>query len=102
MLTCLSTIRSNLRQLPCHVGNQFDFSLAITPRHHIWGVFIQPFVLVFYPAIFATFLIYGIMIIWIAVFTVVNSEIFNTLLYNFRALQTGLISISPLIFLVIR
>lgn len=76
------------------------FSGHYTKASHL-KVFIRPFVLFFYPAIFATFLIYGVMITWVVVFTVVNSSIFNAPPYNFSTSQTGLVSISPLILSVI-
>ncbi|KAH8697941.1 major facilitator superfamily domain-containing protein [Talaromyces proteolyticus] len=60
-------------------------------------VFIRPFILFCYPAVFAAFLIYGTMITWVVIFTVVNGVIFVAPPYNFTTSQTGLVSLSPLI-----
>ena len=63
----------------------------------IWKVFLRPFVLLFYPAVFWAFLLYGTTITWIVVFSVVNAAIFVNPPYNFSVSQTGLISLSPFI-----
>ncbi|KAL1844740.1 hypothetical protein VTK73DRAFT_1881 [Phialemonium thermophilum] len=63
----------------------------------IWKVFLRPFVLLFYPAVFWAFLLYGTTLTWIVVFSVVNGVIFVAPPYNFTVSQTGLISLSPFV-----
>ncbi len=61
-------------------------------------IFMRPFVVFFYPAVFWAFLLYGATLTWIVVFSVVNAQIFTEPPYNFSVSQTGLISLSPFIF----
>ncbi|KAK3934361.1 major facilitator superfamily domain-containing protein [Diplogelasinospora grovesii] len=63
----------------------------------IWKIFLRPVVLLFYPAVFWAFLIYGTTLTWIVVFSVVNGVIFVQPPYNFSISQTGLISLSPFV-----
>lgn len=62
-----------------------------------WKVLIRPVVVFWYPAVLWGFLIYGITLTWIVVFSVVNASIFTLPPYNFTVSQVGLISISPFI-----
>ncbi|KAK3348805.1 major facilitator superfamily domain-containing protein [Lasiosphaeria hispida] len=66
-----------------------------------WKVFTRPVILLFYPAVFWGFLIYGTTLTWIVVFSVVNGVIFVKPPYNFSISQTGLISLSPFILTII-
>ncbi|KAB5546798.1 serine/threonine kinase 16 [Coniochaeta sp. 2T2.1] len=63
----------------------------------IWKIFVRPVILLFYPAVFWSFLMYGTTLTWIVVFSVVNGVIFVGPPYNFSVSQTGLISLSPFI-----
>jgi len=64
-------------------------------------IFLRPFVIFWYPAVFWSFMMYGATLTWIVVFSVVNAVIFNAPPYNFSVSQTGLISISPFVFTII-
>jgi len=64
-------------------------------------ILLRPFILLFYPAITWAFLVYGITLTWIVVFSVVNASIFTSPLYNFSVSQVGLISLSPLLMTII-
>jgi MFS family permease len=64
-------------------------------------IFLRPFVVFFYPAVFWAFLMYGATLTWIVVFSVVNASIFTQEPYNFSVSQTGLISLSPFVFTLI-
>ncbi|KAK3306130.1 major facilitator superfamily domain-containing protein [Chaetomium strumarium] len=66
-----------------------------------WKPFVRPCVMFFYPAVFWGFLVYGTVITWIVVFSVVNGVIFVGPPYNFTVSQTGLISLSPFIMTII-
>ncbi|KXX82424.1 Protein HOL1 [Madurella mycetomatis] len=66
-----------------------------------WKPFLRPVVMLFYPAVFWGFLVYGTVITWIVVFSVVNAEIFNREPYNFSVSETGLISLSPFVLTII-
>ncbi|KAH6637254.1 major facilitator superfamily domain-containing protein [Chaetomium tenue] len=66
-----------------------------------WKPFARPVVMLFYPAVMWGFLVYGTVITWIVVFSVVNAAIFNVAPYNFSVSQTGLISLSPFIMTII-
>ncbi|KAI1763834.1 MFS general substrate transporter [Hypoxylon sp. FL1150] len=63
----------------------------------LWKVFMRPFVVFFYPGVLWGFLLYGITLSWIVVFSVVNAVIFTAPPYNFSVSETGLISLSPFI-----
>ncbi|KAI6367849.1 hypothetical protein MCOR25_004812 [Pyricularia grisea] len=67
----------------------------------LWKVFLRPVVLFFYPAVLWGFLIYGTLMTWIVVFSVVNAVIFINPPYNFTISQTGLISLSPFILTIV-
>ncbi|KAI6432119.1 hypothetical protein MCOR21_003590 [Pyricularia oryzae] len=67
----------------------------------LWKVFLRPVVLFFYPAVLWGFLIYGTLMTWIVVFSVVNAVIFVNPPYNFTISQTGLISLSPFILTIV-
>jgi MFS family permease len=64
-------------------------------------IFARPFILFFYPAVFWGFLLFGITLTWIVVFSVVNGVIFVAPPYNFSISETGLISLSPFILTLI-
>ncbi|KAK4183251.1 major facilitator superfamily domain-containing protein [Podospora australis] len=66
-----------------------------------WKPFVRPFVMLFYPAVFWGFLVYGTVITWIVVFSVVNGVIFVSPPYNFSISETGLISLSPFIMTIL-
>lgn len=66
-----------------------------------WKVLLRPVVIFFYPAVLWAFLIYGVTLTWIVVFSVVNASIFTLPPYNFTVSQVGLISISPFIMTLI-
>lgn len=63
----------------------------------LWKIFLRPFVIFFYPAVLWAFLLYGVTLTWIVVFSVVNAVIFTAPPYNFSVSETGLISLSPFI-----
>lgn len=63
----------------------------------LWKIFLRPMVVFFYPGVLWGFLLYGITLSWIVVFSVVNAVIFTAPPYNFSVSQTGLISLSPFI-----
>ncbi|KAI1085025.1 MFS general substrate transporter [Whalleya microplaca] len=63
----------------------------------LWKIFLRPMVVFFYPAVLWAFLVYGVTLTWIVVFSVVNAVIFTAPPYNFSVSQTGLISLSPFI-----
>lgn len=62
-----------------------------------WKILLRPAVVFFYPAVLWAFLIYGITLTWIVVFSVVNASIFTFPPYNFSVSEVGLISISPFV-----
>lgn len=85
-----------------------------------WKPFARPVVMLFYPAVFWGFLVYGkhpwlkiqatetsysqklgTLITWIVVFSVVNGVIFVQEPYNFTISETGLISLSPFILTIV-
>jgi len=66
-----------------------------------WKILIRPAVVFWYPAVLWAFLIYGVTLTWIVVFSVVNASIFTLPPYNFTVSQVGLISISPFILTLI-
>ncbi|KAK3995171.1 major facilitator superfamily domain-containing protein [Cladorrhinum sp. PSN332] len=66
-----------------------------------WKPFVRPAILLFYPAVFWGFLVYGTVITWIVVFSVVNASIFVQPPYSFTVSQVGLISLSPFILTII-
>ncbi|KAH9211205.1 major facilitator superfamily domain-containing protein [Leptodontidium sp. 2 PMI_412] len=66
-----------------------------------WKILVRPAVVLFYPAVLWAFLIYGITLTWIVVFSVVNASIFTLPPYNFTVSEVGLISISPFIMTLI-
>jgi MFS family permease len=66
-----------------------------------WKILVRPVVVFWYPAVLWGFLIYGITLTWIVVFSVVNASIFTLPPYNFSVSQTGLISLSPFIMTLI-
>ncbi|KAI0811555.1 major facilitator superfamily domain-containing protein [Xylaria sp. FL0064] len=61
----------------------------------LWKIFARPLVIFWYPAVLWAFLLYGVTLTWIVVFSVVNAVIFTAPPYNFSVSQTGLISLSP-------
>ncbi|KAI3326795.1 major facilitator superfamily domain-containing protein [Xylariaceae sp. AK1471] len=61
----------------------------------LWKIFLRPMVIFWYPAVLWAFLLYGVTLTWIVVFSVVNAVIFTAPPYNFSVSQTGLISLSP-------
>ncbi|TGJ79989.1 hypothetical protein E0Z10_g8777 [Xylaria hypoxylon] len=61
----------------------------------LWKIFLRPFVIFWYPAVLWAFLLYGVTLTWIVVFSVVNAVIFTAPPYNFSVSETGLISLSP-------
>ncbi|KAI1475163.1 MFS general substrate transporter [Daldinia eschscholtzii] len=63
----------------------------------LWKIFLRPVVIFFYPAVLWAFLLYGVTLTWIVVFSVVNAVIFTAPPYNFSVSETGLISLSPFI-----
>jgi hypothetical protein len=66
-----------------------------------WKILIRPAVIFWYPGVLWGFLIYGVTLTWIVVFSVVNAQIFGVAPYNFTPSQIGLISLSPLVMTVI-
>lgn len=67
----------------------------------VWKIMIRPVVIFWYPAVLWAFLIYGVSLTWIVVFSVVNASIFTLPPYNFSVSETGLISLSPFIFTIL-
>ncbi|KAI0012525.1 MFS general substrate transporter [Xylariaceae sp. FL0662B] len=63
----------------------------------LWKIFLRPMVVFWYPAVLWAFLVYGVTLTWIVVFSVVNAVIFTAPPYNFSVSETGLISLSPFI-----
>lgn len=66
-----------------------------------WKIFLRPLVIFWYPAVLWAFLLYGVTLTWIVVFSVVNATIFTLPPYNFSVSQTGLISLSPFILSIV-
>jgi MFS family permease len=66
----------------------------------LWKVFVRPFIMFGYPAIIWAWLLYGTVITWIVVFSVVNGVLFPNI-YGFSVSETGLIGLSPFIFSLI-
>jgi MFS family permease len=66
-----------------------------------WKILIRPVVIFWYPGVLWGFLIYGVTLTWIVVFSVVNAQIFGVAPYHFTPSQIGLISLSPLIMTVV-
>ncbi|KAI1466194.1 MFS general substrate transporter [Daldinia caldariorum] len=73
------------------------WSGAIYTSTPLWKIFLRPVVIFFYPAVLWAFLLYGVTLTWIVVFSVVNAVIFTAPPYNFSVSETGLISLSPFI-----
>ncbi|KAI0015275.1 major facilitator superfamily domain-containing protein [Xylariomycetidae sp. FL0641] len=63
----------------------------------LWKIFLRPMVVFWYPGVLWAFLLYGVTLTWIVVFSVVNAVIFTAPPYNFSVSETGLISLSPFI-----
>ncbi|KAF2184138.1 MFS general substrate transporter [Zopfia rhizophila CBS 207.26] len=63
-------------------------------------VFLRPFIMFTYPAVIWAWLLYGTVITWIVVFSVVNGVLFPTV-YGFSVSETGLTGLSPFIFSLI-
>ncbi|KAI0197493.1 major facilitator superfamily domain-containing protein [Astrocystis sublimbata] len=80
---------SFLRSLRMFSGTYTD-----TP---LWKIFLRPLVVFWYPGVLWAFLLYGVTLTWIVVFSVVNAPIFTAPPYNFSVSETGLISLSPFI-----
>ncbi|KAF2791604.1 MFS general substrate transporter [Melanomma pulvis-pyrius CBS 109.77] len=81
----------------------FIQTLAIfsgTYTHSPIKVFIRPFIMFTYPAVIWAWLLYGTVITWIVVFSVVNGVLFPTV-YGFSVSETGLTGLSPFIFSLI-
>lgn len=66
-----------------------------------WKILIRPVVVFWYPAVLWAFLIYGVTLTWIVVFSVVNAAIFTVPPYNFSVSEVGLISLSPFVMTII-
>ncbi|KAL3426059.1 Protein HOL1-like protein 2 [Phlyctema vagabunda] len=66
-----------------------------------WKILVRPAVVFWYPAVLWAFLLYGVTLTWIVVFSVVNAAIFTLPPYNFSVSQTGLISLSPFIMTIV-
>jgi hypothetical protein len=64
-------------------------------------ILIRPVIVFFYPAVLWAFLIYGVTLTWIVVFSVVNASIFTEPPYNFSVSEVGLISLSPFVMTII-
>jgi MFS family permease len=67
---------------------------------HPLKVFVRPFIMFTYPAVIWAWLLYGTVITWIVVFSVVNGVLFPTV-YGFSTSETGLTGLSPFIFSLI-
>ncbi|KAF2276286.1 MFS general substrate transporter [Westerdykella ornata] len=59
-------------------------------------VFIRPFIMYSYPSVIWALLLYGTVITWIVVFSVVNGVLFPNV-YGFSVSQTGLTALAPFI-----
>jgi hypothetical protein len=66
-----------------------------------WKILIRPVIMFWYPGVLWGFLIYGVTLTWIVVFSVVNAQLFQLAPYFFSVSQVGLISISPLIMTIL-
>lgn len=66
-----------------------------------WKIIVRPAVIFFYPAVLWGFLIYGVTLTWIVVFSVANAGLFAQAPYNFGPSQVGLLGLSPFIFTII-
>ncbi|CAG8949735.1 hypothetical protein HYFRA_00004054 [Hymenoscyphus fraxineus] len=64
-------------------------------------IFLRPAIVFFYPGVIWAFLIYGVTLTWIVVFSVVNASIFTEAPYSFSVSQVGLISLSPFILTIV-
>jgi hypothetical protein len=66
-----------------------------------WQILIRPAVIFWYPGVLWGFLVYGVTLTWIVVFSVVNAQIFGLPPYSFSPSQIGLISISPFVMTIV-
>jgi len=89
-------MQSNAEPKMSYVQSLHIFT-GIHSRTPLWKIFLRPFIVFWYPAVFWAFLIYGTTLTWIVVFSVVNGVIFTQPPYNFSVSDTGLISLSPFI-----
>ena len=71
------------------------FYTGVYTETPLWKIFLRPLVIFWYPAVLWAFLLYGVTLTWIVVFSVVNAVIFTAPPYNFSVSETGLISLSP-------
>ncbi|KAI0389970.1 major facilitator superfamily domain-containing protein [Xylariaceae sp. FL0594] len=71
------------------------FYTGVYAKTPLWKIFLRPMVVFWYPAVLWAFLLYGVTLTWIVVFSVVNAVIFTAPPYKFSVSQTGLISLSP-------
>jgi hypothetical protein len=85
---------SYLKSLRLMTGKQYTTA-------PFWKILIRPVVIFWYPGVLWGFLIYGVTLTWIVVFSVVNAQIFGMPPYNFSPSQIGLISLSPLIMTIV-
>lgn len=67
----------------------------------LWKIFARPFLMFFYPSVLFAFLVFGLTLTWIVVFSVVNGVLFTAPPYNFSVSQAGLTSLSPFILCII-
>ena len=90
---------SHLRTQPAKTFGQTLKPWNGVLRHDNWfKVALRPFILFAYPAILWSTLVYSLSIGWLIVLSESVSEIYrNKETYNFSALQTGLVYISPFI-----
>jgi hypothetical protein len=85
---------SYLRSLRFMTGNKYTTA-------PFWQILIRPAVIFWYPGVLWGFLVYGVTLTWIVVFSVVNAQIFGLPPYSFSPSQIGLISISPLVMTIV-
>lgn len=106
VMSVLSTSNPGISQYTTHLRTQpaKTFSQTLRPwngrlRHENWfKVALRPFILFAYPAILWSTLVYSLSVGWLIVLSESVSSIYrHKETYNFSALQTGLVYLSPFI-----
>ncbi|KAI2630112.1 major facilitator superfamily domain-containing protein [Xylaria nigripes] len=68
---------------------------GIYTKTPLWKIFLRPIVILWYPAVLWGFLLFGVTLSWITVFSVTLAAIFTAPPYCFSVSQVGLIYLSP-------
>lgn len=86
---------------PKYVKRTWRQQLAITngrlTQDPWWKIVLRPFALFAYPAILYATIVYSLSVVWLIVLSESLAQIFQAEPYNFSALSTGLLYVSPLV-----